>query len=235
MADSGEVFEIARTVDAERVATARRDQTAALILQNARTSKRFDPAGKVRTPAFERALQIVGLVLCGGGFALTLLILVVEWLLSGEVNGKALVFGAVFLALFLVFIFSTRLRRRMTERVDRGFVRKVAKRMKEIEHRIPATVVYRIDWPQCEAVWLRDDEVIAGWKRDLAKVRYGLIGDASIVLFRGQKSIVAQAILFASFEDQAKIASFLQEKGVELERIGEHLLPESTVKRDLFP
>lgn len=235
MSDAEEVFEIERAVDLEQVAAARRDETAALILQNARTARRFDPVGKVRSHKFENVLLILGLVLSIGCLAMCLLVFVVSWGLTGEINGTSLSFGAVFLSLVLVFVFANHLRKFLIRRVDRSFVKKVAKRMKVVESRVPAAVRYRLAWPLCEGTWFRGEQVLASWTRDLSKVRYGLAGDASVVLFGSKKSIVEQAILFASFSDQEDIVRFLEQRGVEIERIGEHLLPGTTVERNLYP
>lgn len=222
------------SVDAERLRACERDVARAMILQNARAAHRWDPAKRVRTRAFESVLTRTGLVLTALGATVSAIAFVMRWTRNDELNVGALLGAFVFAALALVFFRVPQLRQAAVQRVDGQLTRQAAALLDAIRSRIPADAISQLEGNMCRVRWMQGDDEVASNTFDLARSRYGLVGDVSVVLFESARSLRPVALLFA--EDQVArdaLSAALGERGGKLEVIDEGLVPRTTLQRDL--
>jgi len=223
MSSEDEPLLFTTAVDAERCGRVRRDVARAMIVQNARIAKRWDPAAKVRTSRFEGCLTQIGLGFSIMGAGLMLLFMAIEGPHYQSVG--MLLF---FLSAILLLVFVPRVRKRILKGVDRSLVRTAGRLVAKVEKRLPAVVGYELDGLRCRCRWSHEEQELASWDKDLSRTPYGLVGDAGIVLFASAKRQSPQVILFDTSDE---LRSALADLGIELEVIDEELLPDTTSER----
>lgn len=213
-------------VDESTMSRVENDLVLAVILQNARITKRFSPGPKVDAAAimFLKVVAAIYVLLCVLKGLLDLL--------EGRVEPITVIVFVVASAVFLFACKAVSLRQRWLAPWLAWFDRHIAKRvkagLKERRSTLPAVVTYDLEDTTLTVIWSRDDKELSRWQLDLSQIAYGLIGVQSIALYKSNRAQKLSVILFSV---QPALVAMLQENGVQLETFSHDLFPEPVLKR----
>lgn len=209
-------------IDPELLERARIDMARALILQNNRTSRRFDPLGRLRTAenearvlAIGRKLVIVGLVLAA---LLVLLARRSAWLV------------VPFLVLHLCFRFLMPLRQRALEAVD-GFLIGRARRLLA-KLRTPSHTRLQLRGTALSVETRGPDGTVRTWTRDLRGCSYALVGEVSLMMFKNKRALRPGFVVFVRDpSERERLAKALEAQSQEVETLSPALLSGVVARR----
>ena len=213
--------------DAATLESATTDLRRALILQNSRAARRFDPASRVRTHRNEEWLRRFGLVAVALGLALALLLVVGVYATQGVVRPLHALLLVVFVVLLPVFIALPRLRAAAMRRLDAMLARRAAGAIRAW----PVSVEreYTI-----EGSTLRSRTGEASAERPLAGLTYGLRGETVLMLFAKPRSQNPKLIVLVEGDDvegDAVVEALRAATGAHIERLARELMPATTLER----
>lgn len=208
--------------DAAMLERAERDLRRALILQNARFAHRADPVSRFRTHRSEARLRMLGLGVAVVGAALAALLLFGSWAATGVVRGLHVVLLAVFAALVPLFVFLPWLRAAGIRALDGHLTRRAAKACGAWREGVARTyelhtksLVSRVGGQPARS-------------RSLEGLRYALLGEEALMLFRSPHAQTPRLIVLVGTESEQVVRAL---GNVRTERLGPALLPQSTLER----
>lgn len=214
------------TLDETLRSAAELDLARALILQNARTARRWDVLGAHRTAKNERRLRVLGLSLTLVGGALSLLLALSSSLRLGQPAPSHLALLVTFAVLSIVFWRLPRLRAAGVRRLDavlRGRARRILARARP-DDRLRYTLSDHS--LRCESVATETPKL--RYERSTSQLRYALAGETSLILFASKRSQNPTSVVLCSASELQRALIAL---GVELEHLSKDLLPPSTLER----
>ena len=209
-------------VDESTMSRVENDLVLAVILQNARITKRFSPGPKVDAAAI-MFLKVVAAI-----FALLSVLAGLLDLLKGRVEPITIIGFVVASAVFLFACKAVALRQPWLAWFDRHIAKRVKAGLKERRSTLPAVVTYDLEDTTLTVIWSRDDKELSRWQQDLSQIAYGLIGVQAIVLYKSNRAQKSGVVLFSV---QPALVAMLRENGVQLETFSHDLFPEPALKR----
>lgn len=208
------------------------DATRALVLQNARLTRRRDPFRRWRTERFEATTQKVGTIAALVGTVLAAIVVPIQWTDTGELPVLAASLLLVMVVLLVVFRNIDRIQARALRFTNDLLATRADKMLATIGKRVPATVGYAVEDGEIRGDWSDGGELISSWSHTLNESCYGLVGEASIILFDDKDARAPVCFCFFSTNEQrARLREVLEANDVTLEVLDPSLLPESTVER----
>ncbi len=225
-------FELEVEVTREAYRWALLDGARALVVQNARFSRRGDPFSRWRTPQFQRRVRTVGLAATVVGTLASLLLLLLDVAQGVAMPGISLGFLVTFALLGALFWNIERVLGAGLRLINVILERRAARMLAQVGRRVPATVGYRLVDGEIHGQWRENGEPLASWSRPLTDQPYALVGEATVAVFKHAKALSPSFFCFFSSPDElAKLREVLSDHGVTFEILAPTLMPESAVPR----
>lgn len=209
-------------IDPPLLERARIDVARALIVQNNRAGRRFDPVGRLRTPenearalALARKLVVVGLVLS---------------VFLALIQPRSAWFLLLFLVLYVCFRYLEPLRQRAVDALDGVLIRRAGRVLAKVRAPSVSRVAIQGSTIGAESHGLGGQR--RTWTRDLGSVRYALVGEVTLILFGDRRGLRPKIVVFLSEEgERERVTALLRARGHEVETLSRDLLSGVLVRR----
>lgn len=218
-------------IEPEDYERARLDATRALVIQNARFSRRYDFAKKWRSPRFQKILADIGGIVSGLGALLAASSVILEWTNTEDIPWLRVGMFVLLTALFVLFQNLDRALSASYERINETLRKRAGEMLEATGERLPATVSYEVADGEIRGLWRGDEEELASWSHELSDTTYLLVGDACLAGFDEPDKLSPAFFCFFDDEHGDQLREALEEQGASAEFIDEDLLESADNQR----
>jgi hypothetical protein len=217
---------VEQVIDDRWLANAERDLARMLIVQNARIATRWDPFSKQRTHQNEHRIRRFGLLLTIVGGVLALVLVAGGALTSGSIEPLHIGLLLTMVLLLVTFLYLPQLRTRLMRGVDGMLKRRAQRLLSRVTP--PLRLRYTLESNTLRCDTIQDDTAHPRFQRPLPALRYALIGEGVIALFKRPRAQNPAAILLTH---DTPFAQALSAAGILTEPLSKSLLPTTTIER----